>query len=86
MLDDASAKICDIFGFEAIRQVVEMKSDVYVNLPAGYGQSVAFPRFASESIDKREKNILIVISPLFNLMKVQVSRLSSLGVQRDIAQ
>ena len=36
-LDDASAKICDIFGFEAIRQVVEIKSDVYVNLPAGYG-------------------------------------------------
>ena len=44
-----------------------------------------FPRFTSESIDKHEKNIVIVISPLFNLMKVQVSRLSSLGVQRDIA-
>ena len=44
-LDDASAKYAILSGFrnldkhqeEAIRQVVEMKSDVYVNLPAGYG-------------------------------------------------
>ena len=49
-LDYAFAKICDIFDFEklnkhqeeAIRQVAEMKSDVYVNLPTGYGESVLF--------------------------------------------
>ena len=38
------------FGFDklnkhqekAIQQIVEMKSDVYVNLPTGYGKSVVF--------------------------------------------
>ena len=32
------------------------------------------------SLDKCKKNIVIVISPLINLMKDQVSRLSFLGV------
>ena len=49
-LDHAFAKVCDIFGFEklnkhqeeAIQQIVEMKRDVYVNLPTGYGKSVVF--------------------------------------------
>ena len=49
-LDHAFVKVCDIFGFEklkkhqeeAIRQVVELKVDVYVNLPTGYGKSVVF--------------------------------------------
>ena len=44
-LDLAFAKVCDIFGFEklnkhheeAIQQVFEMKSDVYVNFPTDYG-------------------------------------------------
>ena len=44
-LDHAFAKVCDIFGFEklikhheeAIQQVFEMKSDVYVNSPTDYG-------------------------------------------------
>ena len=47
-LDHAFVKVCDIFGFEklnkhqeeAIRQVVELKVDVYVKLPTGYGKSV----------------------------------------------
>ena len=47
-LDHAFAKVCDIFGFEklnkhqaeAIQQIFEMESDVYVNLPTGYGKSV----------------------------------------------
>ena len=38
------------FGFDkltkhqekALQQIVEMKSDVYVNLPTGYGKSVVF--------------------------------------------
>ena len=49
-LDHAFVKVCDIFGFvklnkyqeEAIRQVVELKVDVYVNLPTGCGKSVVF--------------------------------------------
>ena len=89
-LDNAFVKVCDIFGFEklnkhqeeAIRQVVELKVDVFVNLPTGYGKSVVFQALPTvfASVDKCEKNIVIVISPLINLMKDQVSRLSLLGV------
>ncbi|XP_068747499.1 ATP-dependent DNA helicase Q5-like isoform X2 [Montipora capricornis] len=89
-LDHAFVKVCDIFGFEklnkhqeeAIRQVVELKVDVYVNLPTGYGKSVVFQALPTvfASVNKCEKNIVIVISPLINLMKDQVSRLSLLGV------
>ena len=94
--DHAIAKVCDIFDFEklnkhqeqAIRQVVEIKSVVYVNLSTGYGKSVLFQPLPTvfASVDKCEKNIVIVISPLINLMKDQVSRLSFLGGKRNIAQ
>ena len=73
-LDHAFAKVCDIFGFnkfnkhpvEAIQQIVEKKSDVYVNLPTGYGKSVVFQALPTvfASVDRREKNIVIVISPV----------------------
>ena len=89
-LDHAFVKVCDIFGFEklnkhqeeAIRELVELKVDVYVNLPTGYGKSVVFQALPTvfASVDKCEKNIVIVISPLINLMKDQVSRLSLLEV------
>ena len=89
-LDHAFAKVCDIFGFnklnkhqgEAIQQIVEMKSDVYVNLPTGYGKSVVFQALPTvfALVDRYEKNIVIVISPLVNLMKDQVRRLSLLGI------
>ena len=89
-LDHAFAKVCDIFGFEklnkhqeeAIQQIVEMRSDVYVNLPTGYGKSVVFQALPTvfAPVDRYEKNIVIVISPLINLMKDQVHRLSLLGV------
>lgn len=87
-LDHALAKVCDIFGFEklnkhqeeAIQRKVEMKSDVYVNFPTGYGKSVVFQalRAVFASVDRYE-NIVIVISPLVNLMKDQVRRLSLLS-------
>ena len=90
LLDQAIAKVCHIFDFEklskhqkeAIRQVVEIKSDVYVNLQTGYGKSVLFQPLptAFASVDKCENNIVTVISPLINLMKDQVSRLPFLGV------
>ena len=57
-----------------------MKSDVYVNLPIGYGNSVVFQAMVFALVDKYEKNIVIVISPLINLMKDRVRRLSLLGV------
>ena len=58
-----------------------MKSDVYVNLPTGYGKSVVSQalRMVFASVDRYEKNIVVVISPLINLMKDQVRRLSLLS-------
>ena len=57
-----------------------MKNDVYVNLPTGYGKSVFQAlRAVFASVDRYEKNIVIVISPLVNLMKDQVRRLSLLS-------
>ena len=58
-----------------------MKSDVYVNLPTGYGKSVVSQALCMvfASVDRYEKNIVVVISPLINLMKDQVRRLSLLS-------
>ena len=74
-LDHAFVKVCDIFGFEklnkhqeeAIRQVVELKVDVYVNFPTGFGKSLiyqALPVAFSSVQSTCEKNIVVVISPL----------------------
>ena len=71
-LDHAFVNVCVLFGFlklnkhqeEAIRYVVEMDSDVYVNLPTGYGKSVVFQAspIVFDLVDRREKNMVIVIS------------------------
>ena len=66
MAEDALRKVCDVF----------------VNLPTGFGKSVLFqalPVVYSHVQPSRETNIVIVVSPLVNLMKDQVSRLTSLG-------
>ena len=54
-----------------------------MNLPTGFGKSVVFqalPVVYSHVEPSREKNIVIVVSPLVNLMKDQVSRLTSVGI------
>ena len=89
MAEDALRKVCESFGFErlnkhqekALRPVVESKSDVFMNLPTGFGKSVVFqalPVVYSHVEPSRETNIVIVVSPLVNLMKDQVSRLTPL--------
>ena len=63
-----------------MRFVFESKSDVFVNLPTGFGKSVVFqalPIVYSCVDQSREKNIVLVVSLLINLMKEQVSRLNS---------
>ena len=42
--------------------------------------SKLYPRYLLRPVDKSVKNIVIMISPLINLMKDEVSRLSLLGV------
>ena len=67
----------------ALRFTVQMKGDVFINLPPGLGKSVVFqalPVVYSCMEPSCERNIVIVISPLINLMKDQVSRLTSLGI------
>ena len=65
-----------------MRFVFELKSDVFVNLPTRFGKSVVFQALPIVYFcldPTHEKNIVLVVSPLINLMKDQVSRLNSLG-------
>jgi len=88
MEEEAFRKVCEVFGFdrlnknpeETLRFVSESKSDVFVNRPTGFGKSVVFqalPIVYSCVDPSREKNIVLVVSLLINLMKEQVSRLNS---------
>ena len=62
-------KVWDVFGFdslnkhqlEALRFVFDSKSDVFVNLPTGFGKSVVFQ--ALLTLPTQEKNIVLVVSP-----------------------
>ena len=67
--EDALRKGWEVFGFErlnmhqeeALRLVVESKSDVFVSLPTGFGTSVVFqalPTLYSYVEPTREKNIV----------------------------
>ena len=80
MAEDAVRKVCEVFGFErlnkhqekALRLIIESKGDVFVNLPTGFGKSVVFqalPVVYSHVEPSREKNIVIVVSPLVNLRR-----------------
>lgn len=91
MAEDVLRKVCEVFGFDslnkhqekALRFVFESKSDVFVNLPTAFGKSVVFqalPIVYSCVDPTGEKNIVLVVSPLINLMKDQVSRLNSRGI------
>ena len=87
MAEDALRKVCEVFGFErlnkhqekALRLIIESKSSVFVNLPTGFGKYVVFQALPVVE-PSREKNVVIVVSPVVNLMKDQVSRLTSLGI------
>ena len=59
----------------ALRIVFESKSDVFVNLSTRFGKSVVFQAFRALPImyscvdPTREKNIVLVVSQVINLMK-----------------
>ena len=80
MAADEFRKVCEVFRFdslnkhqeEALRFVFESKRDVFVNLPTGFGKSVVFQALliGYSCVDPtREKNIVLAVSPLINLMK-----------------
>ena len=88
MAKDAFRKVCDVFGFDSLNKHQE-ETDAkpcdlfFVNFPTGFGMSVLFQalRIVYSCVDPtREKNIVLVVSPLINLMKDQVSRINSMGI------
>ena len=64
-----------------IVQFVQKKTYVFVNLPTGYGKSLIYQAlpFVYDSILEAAGHIVVVVSPLVNLMKDQVDKLANLG-------
>ena len=83
MARDEFKKVREVFKFdslnkhqeEALRFVFESKSDVFVNLLTGFGKSVVFRAlyivYSCVRDPTREKNIVLVVSLLINLIKTK---------------
>ena len=70
------------FQREAIAYFVENKMDVFVNLPTEFGKSLiyqALPLVFDVALNSTG-HIVVVISPLVNLMKDQVESIKKLGI------
>lgn len=68
---------------EAIEVFINEKRDVFINLPTGYGKSLiyqAIPLLFDQLHESNKNHIVVVVSPLINLMVDQVTRLRSLGI------
>ena len=67
---------------EAITHFVLKKTDLFVNLPTGFGKSLIYQAMLLifDVLHNVSGHIVVVISPLVNLMKDQVKKLTSLGV------
>ena len=86
----AFQRVCETFQIvdlnpfqrEAMECFVKKKMDVFVNLPTGYGKSLiyqALPLVFDVTRNSRG-HVVVVISPLVNLMKDQVESLKKLGI------
>ena len=82
MAGDEFRKVCEVFRFdslnkhqeEALRFVFESKSDFFLNLLTGFGKSVVFqalPIVYSCVDTTHEKNIVLVVSLLINLIQTK---------------
>ena len=58
------------------------KKDVFVSLPTGFGNSVIFQALPMvfDGFSGDSAHILIVVSPLFSLIKDQTERLRQVGI------
>ena len=67
---------------ESIASFVINKTDVFVNLPTGFGKALIYQAipFIFDALLEAPGDIVAVISPLVNLMKDQVQKLTSLGI------
>ena len=89
-LDRAVSTVCskfkisrlNAFQMEAISEFVKGKSDIFVNLPTGYGKSLVYQALPSvfDSLTASSGHVVVVVSPLVNLMRDQVQSLRSIGV------
>ena len=83
-------RVCETFKIvdlnahqrEAIAYFVDKKKDVFINLPTGFGKSLIYQALPIVFDVTRNStgHIVVVISPLVNLMKDQVENLKKLGI------
>ena len=86
----AFQRVCETFKIpelnahqrEAIAYFVDKKKDVFINLPTGFGKSLIYQALPLVFDETRNStgHIVVVISPLVNLMKAQVDKLKKLGI------
>jgi len=89
-LDRAVSSVCSKFGIsrlnsfqmKAISEFSKGKSDIYVNLPTGYGKSLIYQALPSvfDTLTDSLAHVVVVVSPLVNLMRDQVQSLRSIGI------
>ena len=67
---------------KVISEFVKGKSDIFVNLPTGYGKSLVYQALLTmfDSLTARSGHIVVVVSPLVNLMRDEVRSLRSIGI------
>ena len=86
VFDLVSQKFCiqelNALQKEAIIQFVEKQRVVFINLPTGFGKSLIYQALPLVFNAMRgEGHIVVVVSPLINLMKDQVQKLKILESQ-----
>ena len=90
-LKRALASVAEVFQIRAfnqhqeaaIRTIVEEKKDAFVNLPTGFGKSLiyqALPLVFDRLYTSEQGHIVIVVSPLINLIQDQVMQLKKLDI------
>ena len=87
-LSSVFSEMCKKFEFknqtlkEVLTQVVLKKKDIFVSLPTDFGKSVIFQALliVFDSYTGKSGHILIVVSPLFRLIKDQCERLRHIGI------
>lgn len=67
---------------KAISEFVKGGKDIFINLPTGFGKSLIYQGlpFVFDKVTGSPDHIVVVVSPLVNLMRDQVECLKKLGV------
>ena len=70
------------FQIRAISEFVKGERDLFVNLPTGYGKSLIYQALllVFDNLNNSLEHVVVVVSPLVNLMKDQVKSLRALGI------